>query len=217
MHDRLGLQRVMTSTNDNCIGYLKRHLTKTNVAGGKYLLMRCATHIINLIVHDELREVDLCVKRIRAVVRYIRNGGSRIVKFKELIEEEKLTNKQFLKIDVPTRWNSTFLMLKAALVYEKVFTRLANEDMSYVNDLSEEKDGYGDPEEHDWQNAKNMADFLEHFHDLTFRVSATNHITSHTLFHEIGEVHLLIQSWLNSEDDFQASMVKRMKEKFDKY
>jgi hypothetical protein len=217
MHDRLGLQRVMTSTNDNCIGYLKRHLTKTNVAGGKYLLMRCATHIINLIVHDELREVDLCVKRIRAVVRYIRNGGSRIVKFKELIEEEKLTNKQFLKIDVPTRWNSTFLMLKAALVYEKVFTRLADEDMSYVNDLSEEKDGYGDPEEHDWQNAKNMADFLEHFHDLTFRVSATNHITSHTLFHEIGEVHLLIQSWLNNEDVFQAPMVKRMEEKFDKY
>jgi hypothetical protein len=128
-----------------------------------------------------------------------------------------LTNKQFLKIDVPTRWNSTFLMLKAALVYEKVFTRLANEDMSYVNDLSEEKDGYGNPEEHDWQNAKNMNDFLEHFHDLTIRVLATNHITSHTLFHEIGEVHLLIQSWLNSEDVFQASMVKRMKEKFDKY
>jgi hypothetical protein len=108
-------------------------------------------------------------------------------------------------------------MLKAALVYEKVFTRLANEDMSYVNDLSEEKDGYGNPEEHDWQNAKNMNDFLEHFHDLTIRVLATNHITSHTLFHEIGEVHLLIQSWLNSEDVFQASMVKRMKEKFDKY
>jgi hypothetical protein len=67
---------------------------------------------------DGLKEVDLSVKRIRAAVRYIGNGGSRIVKFKELIEEEKLTNKQFLKIDVPTRWNSTFLMLKAALVYE---------------------------------------------------------------------------------------------------
>jgi hypothetical protein len=36
-------------------------------------------------LHDGLREVDLSVKRIRAVVRYIRNGGSRIVKFKELI------------------------------------------------------------------------------------------------------------------------------------
>lgn len=148
---------------------------------------------------------------------YIRNGGSRIVKFKEIVEEEKLTNKPFLKLDVPTRWNSTFLMLKAALVYEKVFTRLADEDMSYVIDLSEGRDGFGHPDELDWQNAKKMADFLEHFHDLTVRISTTLQITSHTFFHEIGEVHLLIQSWLTSTDDLQCAMGMRMKDKFDKY
>jgi hypothetical protein len=104
-------------------------------------------------------------------------------------------------------------MLKAAIVYEKVFTRLVDEDMSYVIDLSEARDGFGHPDETDWENVKKMADFLEHLHDLTVRVSATLHVTSHTLFHEIGEVHLLIQSWLNSTDVVQSAM----KDKFDKY
>jgi hypothetical protein len=218
-----GLERVMTitvdnaSANDTPIGYLRRHLTITNVANGKYLHMRCAIHIVNLIVHDGLKEVDLSVKCVRAVAKYIRNGGSRIVKFKEIVEEEKLTNKPFLKLDIPTRWNSTYLMFKATIVYEKVYARLADEDMSYVIDLSESRDGVGHPDEFDWQNAKKMADFLEHFHDLTIHVSTTLNISSHTFFHEIGEVHLLIQSWLNSTDPLQYAMGKRMKDKFNKY
>jgi DNA-binding XRE family transcriptional regulator len=62
-----------------------------------------------------------------------------------------------------------------------------------------------------------MAAFLKHFHDLTERISTTLHVSSNTFFHEIGEVRVLIQQWLNSEDDLQVSMGRRMKEKFDKY
>jgi hypothetical protein len=93
--------------------------------------------------------VDQSVKRVRATVKYIRNGGSRMVKFKEIVEEEKLTNKPHLKPDIPTRWNSIDMMLKYAIVYEKVFTRLADEDISYVIDLSEERDGLSHPDEFD--------------------------------------------------------------------
>jgi hypothetical protein len=46
-----------------------------------------------------------------------------------------------------------------------------------------------------------MAEFLEHFHDLTVRVSSSLHVTSNSLFHEIGEVHLLIKSWMSSQDN----------------
>jgi hypothetical protein len=119
-----GLERVMTitvdnaSANDTAIGYLRRQLSKTNLASGKYLHMRCTTHIVNLIMHDGLKEVDQSVKRVRTAVKYIMNGGSRMVKFKEIVEEEKLTNKPHLKPDIPTRWNSTYIMLQTAIVYE---------------------------------------------------------------------------------------------------
>jgi hypothetical protein len=52
-------------------------------------------------------------------------------------------SKTFLKLDVPTRWNYTYLMLKAAIVYEKVFLKLSEDDTNYVIDLSEAKDGFG--------------------------------------------------------------------------
>ena len=168
-------------------------------------------------MHDGLKEVDISIKRVRAVVRYIRNSGSRLVKFKEIVVEEKVDSKSFLRIDVPTRWNSTFLMLKAANVYEKVFMRLAEEDLTYKFDLSEDNNGFGCPEEADWENAKKMEDFLGHFYDLTKRVSSTLNVTSNILFHEIAEVHLLIQAWLDSEDTLQVAMGQRMKDKFDKY
>jgi hypothetical protein len=218
-----GLDRVMTvtvdnaSSNDSGVGILRRQLQQTNIADGKYLHMRCAAHIINLIVQDGLKEVDLSIKRVRAAIRYIKNGTSRLVKFKEFADEEKVDSKEFLKLDVPTRWNYTYLMLKAAIVYEKVFMKFAEDDYSYVIDLSEERDGPGHPDEDDWQKAKKMAEFLAHFHDLTVRVSSSLHVTCNTFFREIGEVHLLIQSWMNSEDHLQASMGKRMKDKFDKY
>lgn len=219
-----GLDRVMTvtvdnaSANDGGVSYLQRHLRRTNILLGKYLHMRCAAHIINLIVRDGLKELDLSVKRVRAAIRYIKSGTSRLVKFKEIAEEEKVDSKAFLKLDVPTRWNYTYLMLKSAIVYEKVFLRLAEDDVSYVLDLSQDKEGcFGHPDETDWENVKKMVEFLEHFHDLTLRVSSTLHVTANSFFHEIGELHLLIQSWMNSEDELRASMGKRMKDKYDKY
>lgn len=218
-----GLERVMTitvdnaSSNDSGVSYLRRQLQKTNIANGKFLHMRCSAHITNLIVRDGLKEVDPSVKRVRGAIRYIKDGTSRLVKFKEIAEEENVNSKAFLKLDVPTRWNSTYLMLKAAIVYEKVFLRLIEEDINYVLDLSEERGGDGHPDEFDWENSKKLAEFLEHFHDLTVRISSSLHVTSNTFFHEIAEVHLLIKSWLSSEDNLQVTMGMRMKEKIDKY
>jgi hypothetical protein len=85
--------------------FFRRQLSKTpcNVLKGKFMQMRCAAHILNLIVLDGLKEVDMSIKCVRAVVRYIRNGGNRIVKFKEIVVEEKVDSKAFFKIDAPMR------------------------------------------------------------------------------------------------------------------
>ena len=39
--------------------------------------------------------------------------------------------KMGLRLDVITRWNSTFLMLESALVYRRAFCSLAFDDRSY--------------------------------------------------------------------------------------
>jgi len=198
---------------------LRRQLNtaKASIAEGKYLHMRCAAHIINLIVQDGLKEVDASVKRVRAAVRYIKNGTSQLVKFKELAEEEKIDSKAFLKLDNCARWNSTYLMLKAAITYEKVFARYLEQEPSYATALSEERKGPGHPDDTDWENAKRMTEFLGHFFVLTERLSTTMHVTSCNFFFEIGEVHFLINSWMSSDDPLRKEMGKRMKDKYDKY
>ncbi|KAM0858616.1 hypothetical protein ACQ4PT_047723 [Festuca glaucescens] len=220
-----GLQSVMTVTvdnacaNDGCIVHLRKCLgeAKTSIVGGKLLHMRCAAHIVNLIVQDGLKEVDISIKRVRGAVRYIKNGTSRLTKFKELVVEEQVESKAFLNLDVCTRWNSTYVMLKAAIIYAKVFTRYCEEDALYALDFPKEKGGVGYPDDHDWENAKKMADFLGHFYDLTCRVSSSLTVTSNNFLFEIGEVHILIKDWMASTDPLQATMGKRMKEKFEKY
>ena len=48
--------------------------------------VRCVAHILNLIVQDGLKDISISVKKVREVVRYIRNSPMRLRKFKEFVE-----------------------------------------------------------------------------------------------------------------------------------
>jgi hypothetical protein len=193
------------SANSSGVSYLRRQMNslKTSIADGKYLHMRCAAHIINLIMQDGLKEVDRSIKHVRAAVRFVKASSSRLGKFKEIAQLEKVDSNAFLTLDVCTRWNSTYDMLAAACTYEKVFTRYPDEDQYYTIELlSEVKPGVpgpGVPDEHDWDNERN-GDFLKHFAKITPRVSASLSVTAHTFFHEILEVNALVNEWLSSGD-----------------
>jgi hypothetical protein len=85
------------SANDSGVSYLRRQLNnlKSIIADGKFIHMRCVAHILNLIVQDGLKEVDQSIKRVRAAIRYVRNGSSRLAKFKEIARWEKVDSKAF--------------------------------------------------------------------------------------------------------------------------
>lgn len=53
------------------------------------------------------------MKHVHVVVRFIKDGTSRLIAFKKPVELENLETNAFLKLDGCTRWNSTYL--------EKVF------------------------------------------------------------------------------------------------
>ena len=124
-----GIEKVLTITVDNAsankvaIDWVRYKMNKWNnpqaVLGGKYLHERCCAHITNLIVSSGLRKLQKSGLAIRNVVRYVRSSPHRLDYFKTSIEKKKLTYKDLVCMDVSTRWNSTYMMLDAALKFKK--------------------------------------------------------------------------------------------------
>ena len=61
----------------------------------------------------------------------MRASPARFEKFQECVENEKIKAKCLLSLDVPTRWNPTYLMLDCALKFVRAFDRLEEEDGHY--------------------------------------------------------------------------------------
>ncbi|KAH7844470.1 hypothetical protein Vadar_028380 [Vaccinium darrowii] len=64
------------------------------------------------------------------------------LKFQHCAITDKIDSKLKPCLDVPTRWNSTFFMLERALIYQKDFERLEEEDnLNVVVDVREDELG----------------------------------------------------------------------------
>ncbi|XP_077252408.1 zinc finger BED domain-containing protein RICESLEEPER 2-like [Tasmannia lanceolata] len=112
------------------------------------------------------------VDRVRTAVRYVRSSLSRLKLFKKCVENERIQSKSLLCLDVSTRWNSTYLMLKAAEKIEKAFDMFDVEDPFFSSELdSVDVDGIRKPDHEDWEKVRKMATLLHNFYELTIRVS----------------------------------------------
>uniref|UniRef100_A0A1S4CEB8 Zinc finger BED domain-containing protein RICESLEEPER 2-like n=1 Tax=Nicotiana tabacum TaxID=4097 RepID=A0A1S4CEB8_TOBAC len=178
-----GVDKVFTvivdnaNSNDVMVKELSKQFTRwnTNLMEGKHVHVRCMAHINNLVVQDGLRVGSVSVERIRQAIRYIRQSPARWKKFKECCDLDKITSKKSLCLDVPTRWNSTYLMLKVATVYEEAFTKYCNIDyglMSCISNCICEDGQLADPLlSTDWDSVRRTVKFLEIFYELTLKVS----------------------------------------------
>jgi hypothetical protein len=144
------------------IDYVKKRLKDKNytVLGAEFLHMRCAAHILNLVVHEGLDELGDCIDNIRNAVKYVKSSPSRMAKFKSCIERENITCTKMVCLDVKTRWNSTYLMLCAAEKYKKAFELLGEEDNQFIV-----------PSIIDWENVRAFMKFLKTFYDATLKFS----------------------------------------------
>ncbi|KAL4320255.1 hypothetical protein GQ457_18G011620 [Hibiscus cannabinus] len=169
----------------------------TCVANGKYMHTRCVAHVLNLIVQEGVKYASVSVDRVRAVVRYIRASPSRMKKFYNRAEEEMIDTNSHLCLDVPTRWNSTYMMLKVAEKYERAFDSYGREDPSFFVDLTA---GDGVPTIGDWEN-----------------VSGSLYVTSHFFWETLIDIHCLLDWWSNCEDLDIIFMASKMRDKYNKY
>ncbi|XP_024039212.1 zinc finger BED domain-containing protein RICESLEEPER 2-like [Citrus clementina] len=152
------------------------------VLNGLYMHVRCWARIINLIVQDGLAEVNHSIASIRNAVKSIRSSPARLQKFKTCIDREKISYGGLMMLDVPTRWNSTYLMLHKAVVFEKAFDRMKEDDGHYVNwfvKFENEKKREGPPSDDDWAN-------------VTLKFSSSLDVTSNDYLNEMAKVNMLL-------------------------
>lgn len=209
------------SSNDGVVRVLKETLVKwgTAVLGGQDLHMRCAAHVVNLIVTEGIKvpKFSNSVMNVRSVVRFIRQSPMRMKRFKEACEKLGISTKKLLRLDVKTRWNSLFLMLARAEEFENAFERYARMDPSIKIELNHghEDDGLGFPSCIDWINTRRVIEFLEPFYEMTEKVSGCLYTTSNIFFPKICEVDDVLKEW---NDDIDLSDVaQRMRIKYNKY
>ncbi|XP_057958784.1 zinc finger BED domain-containing protein RICESLEEPER 3-like [Malania oleifera] len=101
------------------------------VSDGEYFHVRCCAHILNLIVQESLKVIERVVYNIRESVKYITGSEGRKFKFEECIKRVGILASISLRLDVPTRWNSTFMMIESALIYRRALIHYALLDANY--------------------------------------------------------------------------------------
>jgi hypothetical protein len=78
----------------------------------EYFHVQCLAHIINLIVKDSLTNLSPAVSKIWESVCYTKSSLSCKQLFKEAIDEANMKDWALSSVDVPSWWNSKYLMLK---------------------------------------------------------------------------------------------------------
>ncbi|XP_024035554.1 zinc finger BED domain-containing protein RICESLEEPER 2-like [Citrus sinensis] len=224
-----GIERLFTITVDNtsvnkvAITYVKKKLANWSVnsmvLNGLYMHVRCSAHIINLIVQYGFEEVNHSIASIHNVVKYVRSSPARLQKFKICVDREKISYGALMVLDVPTRWNSTYLMLHKAVVFEKTFDMMKEDDGHYVNWFVEdkgEKKRERPPSDDDWANARRLVNFLSVFYYVTLKFSSSLDVTSNDYLNEMAKVLIHLKSLATSSDDLLRK-TEKMEQKFAKY
>ncbi|KAG6538673.1 hypothetical protein ZIOFF_003801 [Zingiber officinale] len=101
-----------------------------------------------------------------------------------------------------------------AQAYERAFSRFDAKNLHFREDL----ENTGVLRIADWKNVRRLIGFLEHFYDLTLKVSRTKYVTAHSFLDDITFIAVVLKKCLNEADDVGLKdMAKFMKAKFDKY
>nr|GMD45581.1 zinc finger BED domain-containing protein RICESLEEPER 2-like [Ipomoea batatas] len=198
------------SCNDTMQEIVKEQLTlnESLLCDGEFFHIRCSAHILNLIVQEGLKVVTSALHKIRESVKYVKGSEGRMKKFEECIGAVgNIDTSIGLRLDVVTRWNSTYLMLDSAIKYKRAFASLQLNDRHYKFCPSNEE----------WKRGEKICEFLEPFYEVTNLISGSSYLTSNLYFMQVWKIESMLKDNLHNEDVLICDMCKKMFEKFDKY
>lgn len=163
--------------NDNMKKLLKEQLCLQNslLCAGEFFHVRCSAHILNPIVQKGLKVTSVALSKIRESIKYVKASEGRMIHFKDCVKQVgNIDTKVGLRMDVPTRWNSTFAMLESAIKYRRAFVKLSLTDSHFVHC----------PTTEEWMRGEVMCDFLRPFYVITNLFFGSSYPTSNAYFFE---------------------------------
>ncbi|KAL6334197.1 hypothetical protein AAG906_006784 [Vitis piasezkii] len=192
------------SSNDGMIDILSEKLSSSGslLLNGKIFHMRCATHVLNLIVKEGLDVIRVEIEKIRESVAYWLATPSRVEKFESGTHQLRLPCNKKLCLDCKTLWNFTYLMLSIAITYKNVFSCLKQCDKLYTIVPSKEE----------WNLAREICERLKLFYNITKLFSRQNYPTSNTFFIKVCEIKEALYDWLISSNEIVRTMASTSSE-----
>lgn len=163
------------SNNNSAINYLVERLNP--ILDGNLFHVKCACHIINLCVQDGLKHIKGQLEKIRNALVFIQSSGPRLQEFQARCTLSRVPYRRFV-MDVPHRWNSTYLMIESCYSMKSVITSYYNENASEENHIVED----------DWIDAQCIMDVLKVFEFATKELSSIYVPTSCVLIQQIHEM-----------------------------
>jgi hypothetical protein len=127
--------------------------------------------------------------------------------FLQAVTQMSLDNNKGLRQDMPTRWNSTYLMLESAIHYKHDFAYLEMIDQNYKFC----------PNALEWEKVIDISSFLDCFYCATCAFSSTKYPTANLYFIVVALIYVNLKHEFVSEDVDKRSMANQMISKFEKY
>ncbi|XP_042433359.1 zinc finger BED domain-containing protein RICESLEEPER 2-like isoform X1 [Zingiber officinale] len=197
------------SSHDIYSANLRDHLSNKNMLmlKGQLFVVRCYANILNVIAEDVIASIHGIIYNIRESIKFVKASRARDEKFAEIALQLEILSAKDLALDVTTQWNTTYLMLLAALEYKQVFAFLETCDDNY-NEA---------PSDDDWKKVEVVCTFLKLLYDSANVVMGTVDPTANIFFHEAWKIQLELTNATQSEVSVVSSMAKVIHDKFDKY
>ncbi|KAJ1694821.1 hypothetical protein LUZ63_011519 [Rhynchospora breviuscula] len=174
---------------------------------GKFFSCKCCARVINLIVHEALKNIDLIVYKIRECVKYVKGSPDRKKKFLDCAKKYNIDMDLGLRQDIPTKWRTTYLMIESILPYKDAFNDLQNRDASFTDCL----------DSNEWQFIEKMYKFLKIIYDATCTFSTATYPTANLCFQAICKIQYVLKEESRGMDEIIQSVAAKMLSIFDSY
>ncbi|KAI3861929.1 hypothetical protein MKX03_004437 [Papaver bracteatum] len=199
-------------------GHLKEQVVSSNgVLNTKFMQVRCAAHVLALLVNAGLGEYHKAVKRIRAVVKYVMGSPARLSRDDKDFKKKFCLNERSIPVVFSTSTGAG-----DDVDMEEACTPATDTNSGQQTHDKGKKKAPPPPPIHapymeDWANARSFGKFLKVFYDLTVKFSYCTRVTSHEFLFNVSVIHRTMNTWVKSSDPFLSGMGTKMLDKFNKY